>query len=85
MLPLSVRARYREILHAFPAGLSEWALHPGLDSAELQAVEPGWQAGTSNFEVVMSPEARTILQEEKIILIDYSQIQALWNAKARKQ
>jgi hypothetical protein len=32
---------------------------------------------------VMSPEARAIAEEEGIILIDYTAVQAFWNAKSR--
>ncbi|MDQ3930690.1 MAG: polysaccharide deacetylase family protein, partial [Chloroflexota bacterium] len=33
-------ARYAQLLHALPAGLSEWAVHPSLGDAEAQALEP---------------------------------------------
>jgi hypothetical protein len=32
---------------------------------------------------VMSPEAQAIVQEEGIILVDYTAVQALWNTKSR--
>lgn|SRR5688500_17626205 len=70
---------YAEMLRALPVGLSEWAVHPGLESTELQAVEPG-QVRTTDFQFLMSPEARAIVTEEEIILVDYTQIRKLWNA-----
>ena len=75
-------ARYKAMLRALPIGLSEWAVHPGLENAELQAVEPG-QVRTTDFEFVMSPEARAIVEEEKLILVDYTQMQRLWNANSK--
>jgi len=75
-------AQYAKMLRALPVGLSEWAIHPGVGSIELQAVEPeSWQVRESDFEFVMSREARAIVQEEGIILVDYRAVQALWNAK----
>jgi chitin disaccharide deacetylase len=70
--------RYTEMLRSLPVGLSEWAVHPGLETAELKAVEPSWQVRTTDFEFVISPEA------QMIILVDYTQVQTLWNAKSGK-
>ena len=38
--PVNKAARYAELLHELPAGLSEWAVHPGLDTPEFLAIEP---------------------------------------------
>ena len=77
-------AQYAAMLRALPIGLSEWAVHPGLASAELEAVEPkSWQVRQTDYDFVMSPEARAIAEEEGIIIIDYTAVQALWNAKSR--
>jgi hypothetical protein len=56
----------------------------GRASAELEAVEPkSWQVRQTDYDFVMSPEARAIAEEEGIILIDYTAVQAFWNAKSR--
>jgi hypothetical protein len=72
-------ARYARMLRALPVGLSEWALHPGVGNAELRAAVPSWRVRQSDFDFVVSLEARVILQEEGIILVDYKAIKALWN------
>jgi hypothetical protein len=78
-------AQYAKMLRALPAGLSEWAVHPGLGNAELQAIEPeSWQVRLTDFEFVMSGEAQAIVEEEGIILVDYRAVQALWNAKSAR-
>ena len=42
--PAGKPERYVQMLHDLPAGLSEWAVHPALDRAELREMEPGsWQ------------------------------------------
>jgi predicted glycoside hydrolase/deacetylase ChbG (UPF0249 family) len=76
-------AHYARMLRALPVGLSEWAVHPGLGNSELQAVEPSWRVRQTDFDFVVSQEARAILHAEGIILVDYRAIQALWNEEPR--
>lgn len=78
-------ARLREL----PAGLSEWALHPGIATDELRAVMadprvPG-VTGTpegrqSDFDVAVSEEAARIVHEEGIQIIGYRKLQEVWRA-----
>jgi chitin disaccharide deacetylase len=73
-------ARYAQMLRELPAGLSEWAVHPGLDNAELLAIEAdSKQVRQADFDFLMSQEAQDIVQEEGIILVDYRPLQAVWN------
>ena len=72
-------ARYVQILRELPLGLSEWAVHPGLGNAELQAIEPtSWQVRQTDFDFLTSQEAQAIVNEEGIILLDYRPLQAVW-------
>ena len=71
-------ARYAQMLRELPVGLSEWAVHPGLGNEELQALMPSWQVRQTDFDFFMSPEARTIVEEEGIIILDYRALQTLW-------
>lgn len=72
-------ARYQQLLHELPAGLSEWAIHPGLDSAELQAIQPdGVQQRQTDLDFWTSQAAREIIQAEGILLLDYRRLQAAW-------
>ncbi|MFO7169193.1 MAG: polysaccharide deacetylase family protein [Chloroflexota bacterium] len=74
--------RYAAMLRELPPGLSEWATHPGFGNAEMQAVEPdAWQVRQTDFDFLTSPEAREIIRQEGIILVDYRAIQELWNAR----
>jgi predicted glycoside hydrolase/deacetylase ChbG (UPF0249 family) len=80
--PVNKAARYAELLHELPVGLSEWAVHPGLDSSELLAIEPGGNhIRQTDFDFLMSQQAKDIVQEEGIILLDYRALQAVWKAK----
>lgn len=76
-------ARYARMLRALPVGLSEWAVHPGIGNPELRAAMPSWQVRQTDFDFVVSQEARAILQVEGIILVDYGAVQAQWNDKPR--
>jgi hypothetical protein len=70
--PVNRSAIYGKMLHELPAGLSEWAIHPGLDDAELLAIEPdGKHIRQTDFDFLMSEEAKDIVKEEGIILLDY--------------
>jgi predicted glycoside hydrolase/deacetylase ChbG (UPF0249 family) len=78
--PSTKPARYAQLLHDLPAGLSEWAIHPGLDNAELLALEPaGNHARQTDFDFWTSQQAKDIVKEEGIILLDYRPLQAAWS------
>jgi predicted glycoside hydrolase/deacetylase ChbG (UPF0249 family) len=75
-------ATYARMLRELPAGVTEWAVHPGLENAEMRTIEPeSWQVRTSDFDFLMSPQARELIDREGIILLDYKQFQTLWQAK----
>ena len=72
-------ARYAELLRGLPAGLTEWAVHPSLGDAESRAIDPeGWRVRRSDFEFLVSPQARAIVEREEITLVDYEPLQAAW-------
>ena len=70
------------MLRELPAGLSEWAVHRGLDNAELLAIEgDSKHVRQSDFDFLMSQAAKDIVKEEGIILLDYRALQVVWRAK----
>jgi predicted glycoside hydrolase/deacetylase ChbG (UPF0249 family) len=80
--PINKPARYARMLHELPAGLSEWAVHPGLDNSELLAMEPdGNHFRQTDYDFWMSQEAKDIVKSEGIILINYRAIQEVWRGK----
>jgi chitin disaccharide deacetylase len=75
-------ARYAQLLRELPAGLSEWAVHPGLDNAELLALEPtGNHERQIDFDFWTSQQAKDIVKAEGIILVDYWALQVVWTGK----
>lgn len=80
--PVTKAARFAELLRELPVGLSEWAVHPGLDNAELQAIEPnGQHIRQTDFDFLVSQQAKDIVQEEGIVLLDYRALQEVWKEK----
>ncbi|HMB23941.1 MAG TPA: polysaccharide deacetylase family protein, partial [Anaerolineales bacterium] len=60
--PISKAADYIKLLRELPAGLSEWAVHPGLDSAELLAIEPdGNHIRQTDFDFLISRQAKDVM------------------------
>lgn len=74
-------ARYARMLRELPAGLSEWAVHPGLGNAESQAIDGGWPVRQADYEFLISQPAHDTLRAEGIIQVDYRTVQAIWNAQ----
>lgn len=82
LAPIDKAARYAQLLHELPAGLSEWAVHPGLDHPELLAIETeGNHMRQMDFDFLVSEQAREIVKKEGIILIDYRALQEVWQQR----
>jgi hypothetical protein len=74
------RAKWEEVVIAeLSAGLTGWAVHPGLGSDESRAIEPAcWPVRRADYEFVTSPEAKSVIEEEGIVLLSYRELQTLW-------
>jgi predicted glycoside hydrolase/deacetylase ChbG (UPF0249 family) len=70
--------RYLQLLHELPAGLSEWAVHPGLGDAASRKIDNGWRVRRTDLEFLISPEAREAVRREGIMIIDYRAIKDAW-------
>lgn len=80
--PVDQPVRYHQMLRELPAGLSEWAVHPGLENAELLAIEGNSRhIRQRDFNFLMSQEAQEIAKAERIILLDYRVLQEVWRGK----
>jgi predicted glycoside hydrolase/deacetylase ChbG (UPF0249 family) len=85
MIPPSDKlSAFERMLHELPAGLSEWAIHPGFDCPELHDFEPTGQGFRQvDFDFWTSPRPQEIIEREGIILVDYSMLKPLWNNKKK--
>ena len=80
--PVDKPAQYEQLLRELPAGLSEWAVHPGLADAELFAIErDGKHIRQTDFDFLMSQRTKDIVKEEGIILLDYRALQVAWRGR----
>jgi predicted glycoside hydrolase/deacetylase ChbG (UPF0249 family) len=79
-------AWYTRELRELPRGVSEWVVHPALDTPEMQAIEPeSWQVRTTDVAFLLSLEAREIIEEQGIVLLSYKPLQAVWQQQARQR
>ncbi|MBB5804859.1 putative glycoside hydrolase/deacetylase ChbG (UPF0249 family) [Saccharothrix ecbatanensis] len=69
-------ARYARLLRDLPPGLSEWAVHPSV--ADHRSGHGGWQVRRSDYEFLISPRARELVDGEQITVIDYRPLQEVW-------
>jgi hypothetical protein len=67
------------MLRELPAGLSEWAVHPGLGTAEARAIDGWWPKRAADLRFLVSREAREAIAAEGIVLLDYRVLQAIWD------
>jgi hypothetical protein len=78
--PARKQELYTKLLHELPAGLSEWAVHPGIDNLELLALEPdGNHFRQADLDFWTSSRAKELIKTEGVILIDYRALQSVWN------
>jgi hypothetical protein len=64
----------KKILSELPVGISHFILHPSIDTPELRAICPDWQARVANYNAFMSDELTDFLRTSDIKLIGYRQI-----------
>ncbi len=81
--PVTKAAYFAELAHKLPAGLSEWAVHPGFDNPELLAIEsPSNHVRQTDFDFLISQQAKDLINEEGIILLDYRPLQKVWKERS---
>ncbi|QBD75974.1 ChbG/HpnK family deacetylase [Ktedonosporobacter rubrisoli] len=75
-------ALYARALRELPQGLSEWAVHPALDTPEMQAIEPqSWRVRVTDFDFLISSQAHEIIEQEGIVLLSYKPLQKAWQER----
>jgi predicted glycoside hydrolase/deacetylase ChbG (UPF0249 family) len=80
--PATKPARYAQLLHELPEGLSEWAIHPAIRNEELLAIErDDNHIRQTDLDFLMSQDAKDIVRKEGIILLDYRPLQKVWKGK----
>jgi len=88
---------YAELLKALPPGLSEWAIHVGIDTPEIRTLMPApseqdydagrtdlmgtWRGRKADLDFFTSQEAREIVEREGITVLSFQPLQELWRAR----
>jgi predicted glycoside hydrolase/deacetylase ChbG (UPF0249 family) len=75
---------YLNAIKSMPPGLTEMIVHLGHDDSELQAITVGQEAYGSawrqrDYDLVTSPEFKTALQENHVVLVRWKDLQKLVN------
>jgi predicted glycoside hydrolase/deacetylase ChbG (UPF0249 family) len=79
LLTSNKTARFVRMLRELPVGLSEWAVHPGLGTAEARTIDSWWAKRAADLRFLVSREARETVAAEGIVLLDYRVLQAIWD------
>jgi predicted glycoside hydrolase/deacetylase ChbG (UPF0249 family) len=61
----------KQLFGELPVGITHFILHPSVDTPELRAIAPDWQARVANYNAFMSDEWKKFLESEDIKLIGY--------------
>jgi len=64
----------KRLLDETPIGITHFILHPSIDTPELRAIAPDWQARVANFNAFMSDELKKFMESAEIKLIGYRAI-----------
>ncbi|MDQ3006655.1 MAG: polysaccharide deacetylase family protein [Chloroflexota bacterium] len=64
----------KKLLSEVPVGVTHFILHPSIDTPELRAICPDWQARVANYNAFMSDDMKKFIEQEDIKLIGYRQI-----------
>jgi len=71
----------KKLLSELPVGITHFILHPSVDTPELRAICPDWQARVANYNAFMSDDLKKFIEQEDIKLIGYRHIRdAMRNA-----
>lgn len=69
---------YVQRLRELPTGLNEWAVHPARGAETPAHAELGWAVRCSDYDFLVSKQARQVIEEESIVVIDYQRLQQVW-------
>ena len=64
----------KKLFDEAPIGITHFILHPSVDTPELRAIAPDWQARVANYNAFMSDELKKFIEQVDIKFIGYRQI-----------
>ena len=82
MDPAAKHQQFFSLIQSLPPGLTEWAVHPSLGSAEARALEPEtWQVRQADYRFLTSDAGIEAVRDSGVVLMDYRELQAAWRAQ----
>ncbi len=64
----------KQLLSDLKPGITHFLFHAAIDTPELRALAPDWQARVGDLRVFSSPELRDFIQQQGIHIIGYRQL-----------
>ncbi len=64
----------KKLLDKAPIGITHFILHPSVDTPELRAICPDWQARVANYNAFMSDELKKFMESIDVKLIGYRDV-----------
>jgi chitin disaccharide deacetylase len=64
----------KKLLNELPEGITHFILHPSIDTPELRAICPDWEARVANYNAFMSDELKKFIEAGDFKLIGYREI-----------
>ncbi|MCX6068633.1 MAG: polysaccharide deacetylase family protein [Chloroflexi bacterium] len=61
----------KKLLSEIPVGITHFLFHPSVDTPELRAIAPDWQARVANYNAFMSTELKDFIQNSGLQVIGY--------------
>ena len=66
----------KKLFGELPIGITHLILHPSIDTPELRAIAPDWQARVANYNAFMSDELKKFIEGEDMKLIGYRAVRS---------
>jgi predicted glycoside hydrolase/deacetylase ChbG (UPF0249 family) len=64
----------KQVFNDLPAGITHFILHPSIDTPELRAICPDWEARVANYNAFMSEDLKKFIEAGDFKLIGYREI-----------
>jgi len=75
--PQDPMGQAKALLGQLKPGITHFIIHPSVDSPELRAITPDWEARDGNYRVFLTPELRDYVRSIGVQVIGYRALQAL--------
>jgi predicted glycoside hydrolase/deacetylase ChbG (UPF0249 family) len=76
------KKQYHDMIRSLKPGVTEIILHLAGDDEEIRAVTGNWAYRWHEYRIFTDADTKALIREQKIRLIGYRQLAALWNKPA---